>query len=133
MVVQTPSDKEMITVISDFLEQGLAGNIVSMFKAEPTYYPLVGEILRDERFAVRMGMVLVFEDLVAEGLPEVSRALPFLAPLISPETPAFIRGEAVTILGMIGTAESLAFLKDLVADDDPQVAEIARDYVPEMA
>ncbi len=129
MAVQAESDKEMITVISDFLEKGLAGNIVSMFKADPTYYPLVGEILKDERFAVRMGMVLVFEDLVDEGVPDVSRVLPFLTPLISAETPPFIRGEAVTILGMIGTAESLALLKPLVMDDDPQVAEIARDYI----
>lgn len=129
MVSGTPSDKEMIVVISDFLEQGLADNIVSMFKAESTYYHLIGEVLQDERFAVRMGLVLVFEELVAMGVEDVSLALPVLRPLIEKETPPFIRGEAVTILGIIGTDDSLALLKPLVADDDPQVSEIAKDFL----
>ena len=129
MVMKAPDDKEMVVVISDFLEQGLADNIVSMFKVESTYYHLIGEILNDERFAVRMGLVLVFEELVALGVENVSQAIPFLIPLIAKETPAFIRGEAVTILGIIGTDESLALLKPLATDDDPQVAEIVKDFV----
>jgi hypothetical protein len=129
MTETTPSDTEMITVISDFLEQGLADNIVSMFKAEPLYYHLVGEILKDERFAVRMGLVLVFEDLVAAGISEVVQAIPVLVPLIGIDVQPFIRGEAVTVLGMIGTAESLAAIAPLVSDDDPQVAEITKDFV----
>jgi hypothetical protein len=124
-----PSDKEMVTVISDFLEQGLADNIVSMFKAESTYYHLIGEVLRDERFAVRMGVLLVFEELVAAGVKNVERAVPFMKELISKETPAYVRGEAVTILGVIGTEESLGLIAPLVDDDDPQVSEIARDFI----
>jgi hypothetical protein len=124
-----PSDQEMVAVIADFLEQGLADNISSMFKMEPTYYHLVGELLKDERFAVRMGIVLVFEELRAAGVEEVVLAVPGLKPLLARETPAYIRGEAVTLLGMIGTEESLGLLVPLVDDDDPQVAEIARDFV----
>ena len=124
-----PSDKEMVTVISDFLEQGLADNIISMFKVESTYYHLIGEVLKDERFAVRMGVLLVFEELVAAGVKDVVLAVPYMQELLSPETPAYIRGEAVTILGVIGTDECLSLLAPLVHDDDPQVAEIARDYI----
>ncbi len=124
-----PSDQELIAVIADFLEQGLADNIVSMFKADPYYYQLVGEILKDERFAVRMGVVLVFEELLAAGIEDAALAISGLKPLLSKDTPAYIRGEVVTVLGIIGTAESLGLLAPLVADDDPQVAEIALDFV----
>jgi HEAT repeat protein len=124
-----PGDQEMITVIADFLEQGLADNIVSMFRSDPQYYQLVGEILQDERFAVRMGMVLVFDELAAAGVTDTARAVPVLKPLLAPETPAYIRGEAVTLLGIIGTEESLELLAPLVRDDDPQIVEIARDYI----
>lgn len=123
-----PSDTEMVTVMCDFLEQGLADNIVSMLKAEPRYFTLVGEVLKDERFAVRMGMVLVFEELACAGVSEVRLAIPVLAPLIKTDVQPFIRGEAVTILGLIGSEDSLALIAELVADDDPQVAEIAQDF-----
>ncbi len=129
MAPSKPDDQEMIKVISDFLEQGLVDNIVSMFKVDAGYYPLIGEILKDERFAVRMGVVLLFEELVAAGMESVVLAVPVLKALISKETPAYIRGEAVTVLGVIGTKESLALLAPLVDDDDPQVAEIASDFI----
>lgn len=128
MTETKPSDTEMITVISDFLEQGLADNIVSMFKAEPVYYHLSGEILKDERFAVRMGLVLVFEELVSLGVVDVALAIPVLIPLTAADIQPFIRGEAVTILGIMGTGESLAVIAPLVSDSDPQVAEIAKDF-----
>ncbi len=123
------TDKEMITVIADFLEQGLVDNIISMFKVDSSYYPLIGEVLQDERFAVRLGVSVLFEELVAAGHEEVGLAVPVLIELLDPETPAYVRGEAVGVLGIIGTEEALAALAPLVNDDDMQVAEIARDYV----
>lgn len=129
MSAKQPDDSEMVTVIADFLEQGLADNIVSMFKADSGYYPLVGTILRDERFAVRMGLVLVFDELVAAEVEEVSHAIPVLMPLLAKDVAPFIRGEALTILGMIGTTESLALLAPFVDDDDPQIAEIVNDFI----
>ncbi len=123
------SDEEMIRVIADFLDQGLVANIVSMFKADTSYYPLVAEVLKDERFAVRLGVSVLFEDLKEERPDEVVLALSGLAPLLDKTTPAYVRGEAVSIVGIIGNAEALALLKPLANDDDPQVAEIVRDYL----
>ncbi len=125
------SDEEMIKVIADFLEQGLVGNIVAMFKADTSYYPLVAEILKDERFAVRLGVSVLFETLKEERPQEVAIALPALTPLLAKTTPAYVRGEAVSIIGIIGSGEALELLKPLVSDDDSQVAEIARDYLEE--
>ncbi len=123
------SDEEMIKVIADFLEQGLVGNIVSMFKADTSYYPLVGEVLKDERFAVRLGVAVLFEELKEDRPQDVVLALPALKPLLDSSTPAYVRGEAVSIIGTIGTSEALELLGPLVKDDDPQVAEIAKDFL----
>ena len=123
------SDEEMITVIADFLEQGLVGNIVSMFKVDSSYYPLVGEVLKDDRFAVRLGVSVLFEELKELCPQNLPLALPNLEPLLDPQTPAYVRGEAVSVIGMIGTDKALELLKPLVSDSDPQVAEIAKDYV----
>lgn len=118
----------MVKVIGDFLEQGLVDNIIAMFKEDPRYYELVGEVLQDERFTVRLGLAVLFEELTRERPGEVERAVPVLLPLLSPETPTWIRGEAATLLGLIGSREALEALKPLADDEDPQVAEIARDF-----
>lgn len=123
------SDAEMVRVIADFLDQGLVGNIVSMFKADQRSYALVGEVLRDERFAVRLGVSVLFEELKEARPQEVALALPVLVPLLAATTPAYVRGEAVSIIGIIGTDQALALLRPLVHDADPQVAEIVRDYL----
>ncbi len=60
----TVSDAETRKVIADFLEMGLADNIIAMFRQDETLYDWTGMLLNDERFMVRMGLVVVFEELV---------------------------------------------------------------------
>jgi len=122
------SDEELRQVMADFLEQGLVENIVSMFKQEPGYYRFVGELLRDERFRVRMGVAVLFEWLIEERPGEVELAIPYLVPLLAEETP-YLRGDTLTVLGIIGSDAALALVREKVNDPDPQVAEIARDLV----
>ncbi len=124
------SDEELLGVIADFIEQGLVENIVSMFRQDPACYRFSGDLLRDERFMVRVGTAVLFEWLKEERPGEVVRAIPFLAPLLVEET-AYMRGEAVNLLGIIGTDEALAMVRQLLGDPDPQVAEIARDILGE--
>lgn len=123
------SDTEMVRVIADFLEQGLVGNIVAMFKADTGYYRLIGEVLQDERFAVRLGVAVLFEELIEQRPVEVSLALPALAPLLHSSTPAYVRGEAVNLLGMIGSKKALALIEPLAHDHDSQVSEIVKDFL----
>ncbi|MDA8164963.1 MAG: HEAT repeat domain-containing protein [Desulfobacteraceae bacterium] len=120
------SDKEMVKVIADFLEMGHVENIMAMFKQEPRYYGMTGDILRDERYMVRMGMAVLFEELAAIRAEEVKLAVPALVPLLAENNP-ILRGEAANLLAIIGSPEALAALKPLLADPDPQVAEIACD------
>ncbi|RUM42691.1 MAG: hypothetical protein DSY80_06765, partial [Desulfocapsa sp.] len=48
------SDEELLKVIADFLEMGYVENIVAMFKQDQRYYDWVGDLIKDQRFAVRL-------------------------------------------------------------------------------
>jgi len=56
----TVSEAETVAVIADFLDMGHVDNIIAMFRQDQTLYDLAGDILNDERFMVRMGMVVLF-------------------------------------------------------------------------
>ncbi len=122
------SDEELVQVIADFLELGHVENIVAMFKQDTSLYGLTGKILQDERYMVRMGMAVLFEELTDLRPQEVALAIPSLLPLLKEEDP-YVRGEAATLLGIIGTDEVKIHLRILADDPDPQVAEIVRDIL----
>lgn len=126
------SDAELLTVISDFLEKGLAENIVAMFKKEPELHRLTGELLRDERFIVRMGVAILYEELAASRPAEIAMAIPALEPLLTDRV-GYIRGEACTVLGIINSAEARILLATMAADPDPQVREIVADCLVDPA
>lgn len=119
---------ELIAVIADFLEMGHVENIMAMFKQDTSLYALSGELLRDERFMVRMGMAVLFEELKQIREQEVALAIPALLPVLDEETP-WMRGEAVNLLGIIGTPEALAYIKPLADDPEPQIREMVQDIL----
>lgn len=121
-------DPELVKVITDFLEQGFADSIAAMFRRDTSLYAAVGELLRDERFAVRMGTAVLFEELVETRPAEVRLAVPHLEPLLADKIP-WVRGEAAHILGIIGSAQALALLEPMLSDPDHQVREIAADFL----
>jgi hypothetical protein len=119
------SDQELKRVIADFLDQGHVENIVAMFRREPKYYGWVGEILRDERFSVRLGVAVLFEELQKIQPGKLMLAIPSLVKLLHTKEP-LLRGEAVSILGIIGTTEALAQIRHLESDSSPQVREMVQ-------
>jgi len=124
----TVSDAELLQVMADFLEMGHVENIVAMYKQEPRYYEWTGELLTDERFAVRLGVAVLFEYLVAERPGEVALAVPSLVrQLENPES--WVRGEALNVLGIIGGEKAMAMVEKMTGDPDDQVVEIARDIL----
>lgn len=124
------SDEELFRVMADFLEMGYVENIVAMYKQEPGYYDWTGALLTDERFAVRLGVSVLFEYLIDERPDDVELAVPSLArQLKNPNS--WVRGEAVNVLGIIGTHAALAHVQKMMDDPDSQVAEIAHDVLKE--
>lgn len=124
------NDPELLKVIADFLEMGHVENIMAMFKQDTSLYNLTGELLRDERYMARMGVAVLFEELAVIRPDEVNLAIPALLPLLADEI-AWVRGEAVNILGTIGSPEAISHLKPMLKDSDPQVREIATDFLRE--
>jgi hypothetical protein len=122
------SDDELRRVIADFLSLGHVDNIVAMCRQEPRYLLWTGLLLEDERFAVRLGVSVLFEHL-AELCPQhLPLAVPGLIAQLSHPL-AWVRGEAASVLGIIATEEALASLPVLLRDASPQVVEIARDIL----
>ncbi len=119
---------DLLKIISDFLELGHVENIVAMFKQDKDLYKLTGELVRDERFTVRLGTAVLFEELAAIRPEDMPLAIPFLLPLLQGKNP-LLRGEAATILGIINTPAALQQLNTLADDPDPQVREIITDIL----
>jgi len=120
--------KELIKTIADFIEMGHIENIVAMFKQEKEYYQYTGDLIKDERFMVRIGMAVLFEQLVQERRNDIPLAIPSLIPVLDEKTP-YMRGDAATLLGIIGTDEAKKHIRKLINDPDPQVQEIVQDIL----
>jgi HEAT repeat protein len=127
-MTKAPSRQEMVKTIAEFIELGHVENIVSLFKEEKEYYQYVGELIRDERFMVRMGLAVLFEELAVARPQDVLLAVPSLLPVLQEEKP-YLRGDAATLLGIIGTEEAKAQIRKLLNDPDAQVKEIAADIL----
>jgi HEAT repeat protein len=121
-------DIDLVKVIGDFLELGHVENIVAMFKQDRSLYSLTGDLLRDERFAVRLGVAVLFEELAVIKPADLRLTIPVLLPLLE-ETNPILRGEAATILGIIGGQEAIGSLQTLQNDPDQQVLEIVTDIL----
>ena len=124
------NDNELIRTISDFIEMGHLENIIAMFRQERAYYKFTGELIKDERYMVRMGLAVLFEQMTSERPEDVHLAIPSLVEALSDKRP-FIRGEVVNLLGIIGTQQAREHVRKHLNDPDPQIAEIARDILAE--
>jgi len=125
------SDKELKKVITDFLEMGHVENIFEMFKRDTRYYCWVGELLNDDRFNVRLGISVLFEELKTHCKDDVFLAVPSLCEAYEKSQP-HVRGEVISVLGIIGSADAIRCIKKGLNDDSIQVQEVARDILEEL-
>ena len=128
--MNSQEQNELVQIIADFIEMGHVENIIAMFKQDLSCYSLTDRLIQDERFMVRIGIAVLFEELHAIRPDETQLAIPCLIPLLSNQT-ASTRGEAANLLGIIGSKEALAALSKLRNDPDPQVKEIVSDILSE--
>lgn len=117
------SDEELKKVIGDFLEMGHVDNIIAMFKKDHRYYSWTGELLLDDRFNVRLGLAVLFEELQLVQPTKTPLAIASLQPLLNNES-SLIRGEAVGLLSLIDTPLALELISTLRDDNSPQVREM---------
>ena len=110
----------MPKVIADFLALGHVDNIVAMFRQDRRSYQWTGQLLTDKRYSVRLGVSVLFEHLVALCPQDVPLAIPSLAKQLDHPID-WVRGEAISVLGLIGTEDALALVRSHLRDPSPQV------------
>lgn len=121
--MDTVRDEELKKVIADFLEMGHVDNIIAMFRRYPEYFSWTGELLVDDRLNVRLGLTILFEELRAQENEDLDRSLPSLTRVLEHESP-LLRGEAVGILGIIGSEPARKLITTMENDPNPQVREM---------
>ena len=122
------SDAELLKVIKDFLDMGYVDNIVAMFDRDSRYFSWTGNILDDERFNVRLGVSILFEELKARGCDSMNLAVASLEELLSSDQP-LLRGEALSVLAIINAANLSAQAERMLSDEHAQVREVAEDIL----
>jgi HEAT repeat protein len=121
----------MLKMIADHMENGFLENIVDMFKHDRSLYPLIGDLLGDERSRVRIGAVALIETLQEEDAEHVASAIPGVAERLK-DPNATIRGDAAYLLGIIGHRDALPFLKETLSDDHELVQESVKEAIEEI-
>ena len=129
-ITSEPEQEELVQIIGDFLDMGHVENIVAMFKQDKACYAMTGMLIQDERFMVRMGVAVLFEELKTLRPDEIELAVPHLVDQLTSEIP-YVRGEATNLLGIIGTQNALEAIAPLRDDPDPQIREIVADILAE--
>jgi HEAT repeat protein len=121
----------MLKMIADYMENGFLENIVDMFKHDRGLYPLIGDLIGDERSRVRIGAIALIETLKEEDAEHVASAIPAVAERLK-DSNATIRGDAAYLLGIIGHRDALTFLKETLNDDHELVKESVNEAIEEI-
>ncbi len=114
--------------VADFLEKGLLESLVTLFRSDPSLYPLLGALVADERIVVRLGASALVESLAEEDPDNTGEAAASLLPLLGDESQV-IRGDAAYLLGIVGRKEALGPLRALESDPSADVREAAAEAV----
>ncbi len=129
--MESTEKTDLKTMIMEYMEKGFLDNIIAMFKYDKTLYPLIGELMTDERMVVRMGITALVEELITIKPEEVKLAIPSLKAILTVENPT-TRGDVAYLIGIIGGKEEYETLKPLLNDPNPQVAEVVKDLLEDL-
>lgn len=128
MPINEVSDAELLQVIKDFLDMGHVDNIVAMFDRDIRYFSWTGKVLDDDRFNVRLGVSILFEELRARGCRSMNLAVASLEELLNSDQP-LLRGEALSVLAIINDERLSTQARRMLSDKHPQVREVAEDIL----
>ncbi len=115
-------------MILEHMEKGFLENIIDMFKHDESLFPLIIDMLLDERMRVRLGAIALVEEMVSFKQENFVRLIPQISGLLNNPN-ATVRGDAAHLLGLINHPDALPFLLNSYNDKDPNVREIAKESV----
>jgi HEAT repeats/Thioredoxin domain len=125
-------NRELATLHSEtfrrILKEGDARKLASTMLAEGEIPGTALALLADHDWSVRLGMMVVLQEIGTHRPELARRACPCLVTLLSHQDPNR-RGDAAFLLGLIGDAKVLGRLEPLAEDGSPEVAEAAREAI----
>ena len=125
------ASSDLKKIIADYMEKGFLENIIDLFKHDANLYSFVGDLVKDERFSVRIGISALIETLKIEDAENISKAMPSIIPLLKDRNPT-IRSDAAYLLGVIGNKDALPFLREATKDEDANVSVIVEEAIEEI-
>jgi HEAT repeat protein len=123
-------DHEMKAMLIEYMGKGFLENIIALFKQDRLLYRFIADMLGDENLRVRLGATALVEELVGSHGEELRAAVPGIIELLKHENPT-IRGDAVSVLGIIKDPLAIGALRVCLHDVHPGVREVARDALSE--
>lgn len=125
------NEEELKTMVLDYMNDGYLENIMDMFKHDEALFPLVVDMIKDERVRVRLGAAALVEELVKVSREPFIKLIPELGRLLQDPNPT-LRGDAAYLLGVIRDAEALPFLLNAKEDENRFAREIICDAIAEI-
>lgn len=119
----TGMDNQLKTMVLDYLQKGFLDNIIDMFKHDKSLFPLIIDMIKDDRMRVRLGAIALVEELVKISKEQFADILPAFSELLKNPSPT-IRGDAAYLLEIIGLEAALPVLSEASNDEDANVREI---------
>lgn len=130
-ILKMPEDNDIKTMIADYMEKGFLENIIDMFKHDKALYPLIGELMADERMRVRLGITALVETLAKEDPDGIVRSIPGITGLLRNSKPT-LRGDGAYLLGIIGHRDALTFLAEAAGDENAAVRQVVTEAIEEI-
>lgn len=100
----TGINNDLKTMILDYMQKGFLENIIDMFKHDKSLYPIIIDMIKDERIRVRIGAIALAEELVKNSKEKehFAEIIPAISNLLQNPNPT-IRGDAAYLLEIIGS------------------------------
>jgi len=120
------NDHDMKAMLIEYMGKGFLENIISLLKQDHSLFRFIPDMLGDDNLRVRLGATALVEELAGGYREELRTAIPGIIRLLGHDNPT-IRGDAASVLGMIGDRSTIDALQASLKDDHPGVREAAQD------
>ena len=125
------NDSEMRSMLVDYMGRGFLDNIIALFRQDSSLYRFIADMLGNDNIRVRLGATALVEELARERRNELRAAVPGLVALLGHDNPT-IRGDAASVLGIIGDQGAKEALQACLNDRHAGVREAVREALQEI-